>query len=104
MSQVELAEAIGVNQRTVSYYENEGGNPELAILGKIATTLGTTLDQLVGIDELRSEGPQPETVNEERLWKRFKKLVKLPERDRRAVLRMCAGSAETGKYPSWRSE
>ncbi|MDA3962603.1 MAG: helix-turn-helix transcriptional regulator [Planctomycetota bacterium] len=88
MTQIELAEAIGSTQRAISYYEVQGGNPDLEVVAQLAKALGTTSDELLGLDSTESYEPEFQTVNERRLWRRFRKLLNLPEKDRRAVLRM----------------
>ena len=59
----------------------------MEVAAKLAKALGTTADDLLGI-----AGPDdttaPESTDERRLWRRFRQLLNLPEKDRRAVLRM----------------
>lgn len=88
MTQVQLAHAIGSTQRAISYYEAEGGNPGPDIVAKMATALGTTADVLLGLATDATDQAEPTTVDERRLWRRFRQLLTLPEKDRRAVLRM----------------
>lgn len=88
MTQVQLAHAIGSTQRAISYYEAEGGNPAPDIVARMATALGTTADVLLGLAVEAADQPEPATVDERRLWRRFRQLLTLPEKDRRAVLRM----------------
>ena len=87
MTQTQLANAIGSTQRAISYYEAEGGNPPMEVAAKIAKALGTTADDLLGLLDT-AETPTPETTDERRVWRRFRQLMSLPEKDRRAVLRM----------------
>lgn len=95
MTQVELADAIGSTQRAISYYEAEGGNPDVNVITQLATALGTTADELLGLDRMETYQPEFKTVDERRLWRRFRKLLNLPEKDRRAVLRMLDSLAKT---------
>jgi transcriptional regulator with XRE-family HTH domain len=87
ITQTQLAHAIGSTQRAISYYEAEGGNPPMEVAAKIAKALGTTADDLLGLLDT-AENHAPETTDERRLWRRFRQLLSLPEKDRRAVLRM----------------
>ena len=98
VTQTQLAQAIGSTQRAISYYEAEGGNPPMEVAAKIAKALGTTADDLLGLIET-AEPATPETTDERRLWRRFRQLLSLPEKDRRAVLRMLDSltKASTGK-------
>jgi len=95
MTQVELAEAIGSTQRAISYYEAEGGSPDVNVITQLATALGATADELLGLDDTETYEPEFQTVDERRLWRRFRKLLNLPEKDRRAVLRMLDSLAKT---------
>ena len=87
VTQTQLANAIGSTQRAISYYEAEGGNPPMEVAAKLATALGTTADELLGIATPDTDAT-PDTTDERRLWRRFRQLLNLPEKDRRAVLRM----------------
>jgi transcriptional regulator with XRE-family HTH domain len=87
MTQTQLAHAIGATQRAISYYEAEGGNPDLDIVSKLAKALSTTADDLLGLTDT-AEVPATENADERRVWRRFRQLMQLPEKDRRAVLRM----------------
>lgn len=44
MSQRELAEAIGVTKRSISYWETTDRHPDFALLTKIARATGKSLD------------------------------------------------------------
>lgn len=48
ISQSEMAEMLGVSQRTISHYENGTCEPNINSLGKIADILETSIDYLVG--------------------------------------------------------
>jgi transcriptional regulator with XRE-family HTH domain len=87
LSQTQLGEAIGATQRAISYYEAGGGNPDLDVVAKLARALGVTADELIGTD---TPPPTEDTANtpERRIWRRFRQLMALPEKDQRAVLRM----------------
>jgi transcriptional regulator with XRE-family HTH domain len=87
MTQTQLAEAIGSTQKAISYYEAAGGNPSADVITKISKALGTTADDLLGLSS-PVDGPGPEGIDERRVWRRFRQLMILPEKDRRAVLRM----------------
>ena len=52
MTQQELADAIGVSNKTISRWESDGGYPDVPLLVPLARALGTTVDGL--LDE---EGP-----------------------------------------------
>lgn len=48
VSQTELAEYLGVSQRTVSHYEKGDCEPSLTLLCKIAGYFRITVDELLG--------------------------------------------------------
>lgn len=89
LTQVQLAEALGATQRAISYYENECDCPPGPILIELARVLRVSTDQLLGVKAMRGpkfvNGADPET---RRLWKKFQQIMALPEKDRRAVIRL----------------
>lgn len=50
ISQTELADYLGISQRTVSHYENGTAEPSLICLCQIADFLNVSLDELLGRD------------------------------------------------------
>lgn len=98
LTQTQLAELIDSTQRAISYYEASGGNPDLPIVAKLAAALGVTTDELLGTDQ---ESPAESGMDtaERRTWRRFKQLMALPEKDRRAVLRMLDSLSKTHHAP-----
>ena len=51
LSQRKLAKALGVNQKTISSYENNAYEPPQALQVEIADFFGVTLDYLMGRTE-----------------------------------------------------
>jgi transcriptional regulator with XRE-family HTH domain len=87
LTQTQLAEAINTTQRAISYYECEGGNPDLDVIAQLAKALNVTTDHLLGTKaQPRIDSPalDPEA---RRYWRRFQQLMQLPEKDQRAVFR-----------------
>lgn len=90
LTQVQLAQAAGTTQRSISYYENDDGVPPSSVVMVLAQALRVSADELLGLR------PAPKTasvVNSEdaetrRLWKRFQVVARLPEKDQRAVIRL----------------
>ena len=54
MSQVELAESVGVKQATISRIEKGVNKPSLDVIEKIAVTLGVTVIELFDIPDLET--------------------------------------------------
>jgi len=48
LTQVELAERLGVQQSTISHIENELRDPSVELLFKLADALDVTIDELIG--------------------------------------------------------
>jgi methanogenic corrinoid protein MtbC1 len=51
ISQKVLAQAIGVGQTTIANYERGTRTPNVDLIGKIAAELGTTVDNLIGVNK-----------------------------------------------------
>jgi len=51
MSQVRLAGIVGVTKATMSKYENNVAIPKADLIGKMASTLNTSADYLVGLTD-----------------------------------------------------
>src|SRR3954452_14027883 len=87
MTQVQLADAAGSTQRSISYYENDGGVTPGCVVIALAKALRVSADELLGIKPpLRVESVEDSETK--RLWKRFQMVTALPEKDQRAVIRL----------------
>lgn len=82
-TQTELANELDVTQRMVSYYEGHSEYPPSALLPKLATLLGVTSDELLGIKKLK-KSKKPDT----RLQRRFQQIEKLPVKDKRQLVQV----------------
>jgi transcriptional regulator with XRE-family HTH domain len=87
LTQLEVAHALGTTQRTVSYYETQGGSPPAYVVVTLAKLLHVSADELLGLKPSKSE-TEKEDPEKRRLWKRFQRMRSLPERDQRAVIRL----------------
>lgn len=87
LTQVQLAEAAGSTQRAISYYENEASYPPAPVVADLARALDVTTDELLGLKPIpaaeRREDPEVR-----RLWRKFQKVLSLPEKDQRAIIRL----------------
>lgn len=88
LTQVELADALGVIQAVVSTYEVGRVRPHPGMLLRLADVLDVSVDEILG----RTPRKQAKS-HDQRLWARFQLLAKLPERDQRAVMRMITSLA-----------
>lgn len=51
LSQAALAEAVGIPQRTVSFYEREAGALPSTLVPSLAKVLGVSMEELLGIGD-----------------------------------------------------
>ncbi|MBI2931408.1 MAG: helix-turn-helix transcriptional regulator [Planctomycetes bacterium] len=86
LSQAQLAQKIGTTQRVISYYEVQSGFPSADSIVALAKALEVTTDELLGLKSLRRNGKRSQ--QEEWLWKKFRRILALPQRVQRTVLRM----------------
>ena len=87
LTQLELAQKVGVSRRVIAYYEHEEAQPPGALLVDLAKTLQVSADHLLGL-KLPKETKDPKNA---RLMKRLERLQKLPATDLRVVLNMVDG-------------
>ncbi len=87
LTQIELAELIDSNQRTLSHYETGAGYPPAPTIVDLAKALGVTTDELLGanISRKKEEKMTPDT---KRMWNKFQQMLQLPDKDQRAVIRL----------------
>lgn len=96
LTQVQLAEAAATTQRAISYYENEAGFPPASAIMALAQALRVTTDELLGVKPIkRDQETDPEL---RRLWKKFRQVATLPEKDRRAVMRLINSLTARGNH------
>ena len=81
LTQVELAQHLGISQRVVAYYENETSYPPTHLLPALAKVLGVTTDQLLGVEKVK-EVKRRDT----RLRKRIEDVEKLPDDKRKQIV------------------
>lgn len=66
ISQIELAEKVGVTQNTISQWETGSRRPNIDMLVKLTEVFGCTADELLGIDRRKpAEEEKPETRGQE---------------------------------------
>ena len=82
-TQIELAETLGITQRMISYYEGQADAPPSSLLPKLASTLGVSVDQLLGIEPVKA-ARKPDS----RLERRLHQVDKLPAASKRQVIQL----------------
>lgn len=85
MTQDDLAKKMGATIRMISYYEREMNNPEMETIDKIAHALGVSRDYFVKPDKLKQI--EHENEPERGLQKRLELIPKLPENDRKYIIK-----------------
>jgi transcriptional regulator with XRE-family HTH domain len=86
LTQRALAAESGVSQRMVAYYETHQATAPGDAVASLARALKVPLDELLGLKPAAPEAPS--STAELNLWRKFRDVQNLPERKRRAVLRM----------------
>ena len=92
-SQRELATEIGISQRMIVYYEKQTERIPIHLLPLLAKTLSVSADQLVGSEETKDNG----RVRDNRLWRRFIQLEKLPTAQRKPIIQVLDAFLEREK-------
>jgi transcriptional regulator with XRE-family HTH domain len=82
ITQVELAEMLGVAQPMVSAYENGGLRLHGELIVELTKILDVSADQLLGLKDTKN-GP----VKNGRLLRKLQQLELLPRRDQQALMR-----------------
>ncbi len=79
-SQRDLAKEINISQRMIAYYETQTTHPPTHLLHIFAKALGVTTDQLLGIEKVKESKSR-----DNRLWRRFAQVEKLPPAQRKKI-------------------
>jgi transcriptional regulator with XRE-family HTH domain len=83
MTQVELAERLGVAQPVVSDYERGELRLHGQLIVKLTEILGVSSQELLGLTKPASNG----AIKNRRLLRRLQEIERLPRRDQQALLR-----------------
>jgi len=100
LTQAELAERLGCTQSSISTYETVTEYPPTAMVVAMAKELKVSTDELLGMRPQKGPLRDEESTEVRRLWKQFQKVLGLPERDRRAVIRLVNSLQPRGKRAS----
>ena len=87
LTQVQLAEALGIAQQTLAHYEGGKLRVAVALLPLLAQLLGLSVDELIGTPAKRNgkRGPAP------RFQQQIERLSTLPQAQQRLVMQMLDG-------------
>jgi transcriptional regulator with XRE-family HTH domain len=82
-SQRDLAKVTGISQRMIAHYETKADTIPVEKMAVIAKALKVSLDELVGIKELKEITPVKQNT---RILKKLEKIEELPKKDQKALL------------------
>src|SRR5262245_47662946 len=85
-SQAQLAEAPGIPQRTLSFYEREAGDIPAGLAPQMARALGVSVDELLGKTEKKRRAAVGPTGRMRRLFEAASKLPRSQQEKIAAVL------------------
>ncbi len=88
LTQGQLAELVDSSQRAISSYETVLDFPPTQVVVELARALGVSTDELLGLRAPKSRQALPDDPEARRFWKKFQLVLSLPEKDRRAVIRL----------------
>jgi HTH-type transcriptional regulator/antitoxin HipB len=92
-TQTDLAERAGCSRRAIVYYERDGKYPPAPVLAAMAGAFGLDINTFMAPEEPGQKAAKgaPDLLTDpedRRLWKKFRQLRELSERDQASVLRM----------------
>ena len=85
LTQAQLADAIDSSQRAISHYETVADYPPAHVIIALAKALKVSTDVLLGIKKQKAH-KEPAEIR--KLQRKFRQVLSLPEKDRRAIMRM----------------
>ncbi len=86
LSQAQLAEALGIPQRTLSFYEREAGDIPAGLVPPMARALGVSVDELLGETEKKRRAGAGPTGRMRRLFEAASKLPRSQQEKIAAVI------------------
>ena len=99
-TQEELGRRISATQRAINYYETDGKYPPAPVVADLAVALGVTMEGLMGREDIPEPGHAAglnllDDPDDRRLWKKFRQLRNLSDRDQAYVFKTLAMIVET---------
>jgi transcriptional regulator with XRE-family HTH domain len=94
LTQVQLAQMLGTTQRNISHYETGAGYPPAPVVADLARALDASADELLGVTGSNAKPAAKGSSQDQndpqvrRLWKKFRQVTSLPDKDQRAVIRL----------------
>ncbi len=88
ITQVEMAERLGLSQSIVSKYEVGELRLHAELILRLAEVFRVSTDEVLGAKSAAAGSAAEGGRTEQRLMKKLRQVAQLPERDQRAVLRL----------------
>lgn len=82
LTQVQLAEALGVSQQAVTAYENGQRRVPISLLPLLAQTLGTTVEDVIGVQVTRTAGKRGP---QKKIQQQLEQIEALPKAKQRVI-------------------
>jgi transcriptional regulator with XRE-family HTH domain len=92
-TQVEFAQAVGISQRMVAYYEAPDAMPPAHLLTEMAKVLSVSADVLLGAVPIK----RPLKVGASRFERRLQQIEKLDAAEKRQILQLIDAFIERGQ-------
>ncbi len=83
LTQQQLADIIGVNQRMVDYYERRAENVKTEVVVKLAHALEVSADELLGIKPMKRRPGR-----KSKLHKQLEQLERLPKAQQKSIIQV----------------
>lgn len=95
LSQQQVADALGIDRSTYTYYETNKTNPSIPFLLKISRIYGITVDELVGNQNVLRlndggnffDGKDPETAEDEKISEKILRLSDLNDEEKLLIVK-----------------
>lgn len=84
-TQEEFAASIGTSQRMVAYYERHVKRPPLEKLESMATALGVSVEEIIGVKPVKK---QPGAPKDAYLHRKLQQVAHLPKDDQKLIVNM----------------
>ncbi|MGH9317086.1 MAG: helix-turn-helix domain-containing protein [Thermoanaerobaculia bacterium] len=87
MTQVELAEELGINQSLISEYEQGSVRLHAPLVAGFAKALSVSADEILGLKKAKTNG----MLRDRRFLRRLRRIEELPPAQQKAVLKLLDG-------------
>lgn len=91
LTQLQLADELGVSRKMVDYYERRAQNPSTSFVTKAADVLGVSVAYLLEEGPVSSSTKKAKPGPASALEERLQKVRRLPKKEQEVVLRMLDG-------------